>query len=93
MLYKRIGRKIRIQRKLRRMTQEQLAEQADISLSFLGHIERGTRKLSVETLYAICMALDYSADQLMETGKCSRNPDTSVEDLLSEALALVQKKN
>ena len=77
MLHQQIGKRIRDCRKLRRMTQAALAEEAGISLSFLGHIERGTRKLSVETLYALCKALDCSADQLMGTGKyipCSNDP-------------------
>ena len=87
MLYQRIGKRIRAQRKLKGMTQEQLSQTAGISLSFLGHIERGTRKLSVETLYAICMALDCSSDQLMETGKCSRY---NVKDLLQEALMMLK---
>ena len=49
----------------RHMTQEKLAERANISLSFLGHIERGTRKLSVETLYHIAESLKCSTDELM----------------------------
>lgn len=89
MLYQRIGKRIRAQRMLQQMTQEQLALKAGISLSFLGHIERGTRKLSVETLYALCMALDCSSDQLMETGKYSRNPDCNVRELLREALVML----
>jgi len=89
MLYERIGRRIRAQRKLKRMTQETLSQKAGISLSFLGHIERGTRKLSVDTLYALCMALDCSADQLMETGKHAHGPAASVKELLHEALAML----
>lgn len=91
MLYAKIGRRIRAQRTLRDMTQAELAEQAKISLSFLGHIERGTRKMSVETLFAICAALDCSADQLMETGKYSRGPSGSVKELLQDALAMLEE--
>ena len=46
-------------------TQEELADKIGVSTSFIGHIERGSRKLSVETLYALCKALDTSADFLM----------------------------
>ena len=35
-----------------------LSKQAKISLSFLGHIGCGTRKMSAEILYALCKALD-----------------------------------
>ena len=90
MLYQRIGQRSRVQRKLKEMTQEVLAQKAGISLSFLGHIERGTRKLSVDTLFSICMALDCSADQLMETGKLARDRGNNLKDLLQEALIMLE---
>ena len=64
--YVALGKRIRTQRKLLRMTQEYLSEQAGISLSFLGHIERGTRKASIETLVAIANALRVSPDLLLQ---------------------------
>lgn len=66
--YVEIGRRIRRLRKRRRWTQAELAERTDISTSFLGHIERGSRKLSVETLNRIALALNCSADALLGTG-------------------------
>jgi transcriptional regulator with XRE-family HTH domain len=63
--YSALGKRVRIRRKELRITQEKLAEMIDVSTSFIGHIERGTRKLSVETLYDLCKALDVSADYLM----------------------------
>lgn len=47
--YERIGLRIRKARKEAHKTQEQLAEDTGISVSFLGHIERGARKMSLET--------------------------------------------
>jgi transcriptional regulator with XRE-family HTH domain len=63
--YSALGKRVRIRRKALGLTQEKLAEIVDVSTSFIGHIERGTRKLSVETLYDLCKALDVSADYLM----------------------------
>lgn len=63
--YAEICKRVRIRRKALGITQEKLAEMVDVSTSFIGHIERGTRKLSVETLYDLCKALDVSADYLM----------------------------
>ena len=63
--YAAIGERVRIRRKSLHLTQEKLAELTGISVAFVGHIERGTRKLSVETLYDLCKALDVSADYLM----------------------------
>jgi DNA-binding XRE family transcriptional regulator len=55
--YAMIGERIRHCRKAQKITQEQLAERAEVSPSFLGHIERGTRKASVETIVHIADAL------------------------------------
>ena len=63
--YVQLGKRVRIRRKVLEMTQEELAEKIGVCTSFVGHIERGTRKLSVETLYDLCKALDVSADFLM----------------------------
>ena len=48
------------------MTQEELAAAIDVSTSFIGHIERGTRKLSVDTLVKLADALKISCDQLLQ---------------------------
>ena len=66
MKYEELGRRIRQQRVLAQLTQEKLAEQAGISLSFLGHLERGTRKASLETLVNICNALKISPNILLQ---------------------------
>ena len=63
--YKAIGKRVRLRRQIMELTQEQLAEKIGVCTSFVGHIERGTRKLSVETLYDLCKALDTSSDFLL----------------------------
>lgn len=60
-----LGKLVRIRRKALHLTQEKLAELTGVSVAFVGHIERGTRKLSVETLRNICIALGVSADYLI----------------------------
>lgn len=55
--YQDFGVKVRSLRRQKGMTQETLAEKAGISTSFLGHIERGSRIASLDTLVAICNAL------------------------------------
>lgn len=49
--YKILGEQIRHTRNLQHMSQEALAELCDISPSFMGHIERGTRKCQWKLLY------------------------------------------
>ena len=58
MNYKDLGRRIRSLRQKQHLTQEQLAEAIDMSASFLGHIERGSRVASLVTLVRICIVLD-----------------------------------
>lgn len=65
MNYKDLGLRIRNARRQQHMTQEALAEKVGISASFLGHIERGSRVASLETLVALCNALSVSADHLL----------------------------
>ena len=61
-----LGKRIKKERKAQKMTQEDLASRAGISLSFLGHIERGTRKASLDTLVNIANALMVSTDMLLQ---------------------------
>ena len=63
--YTMLGRRIRRYRIEKHLTQEQLAEMADVSASFLGHIERGTRVASLETLMKLCAVLEVTPNDLL----------------------------
>ena len=63
--YGKMGMRIRQTRKLKGWSQNDLAKKCGISMSFLGHIERGTRLMSLETFVNICTALDADADELL----------------------------
>lgn len=63
--YGRVGKRIRQVRKAKGWSQDALAKKCGISMSFLGHIERGTRIMSLETFVSICDALDANADELL----------------------------
>lgn len=58
--YRQLGLKIAYYRKLRGLTQEQLAEQIGLSPAFLGHIEAPNIEtgVSLDTLFDIAQALD-----------------------------------
>lgn len=64
--YEALGKRVRAYRKLFDMTQEELAEAVGVSCSFVGHIERGTRKLSVDTLVRLADVLQVSCDTLLQ---------------------------
>lgn len=63
--YGKMGMRIRELRKVKGWSQDELAKRCGISMSFLGHIERGTRIMSLETFVSICSALDAGADELL----------------------------
>lgn len=63
--YKDFGRQVRDMRRQQGLTQEELAEKVGISHSFLGHIERGSRIASMETLVMLCNALKVTPQALL----------------------------
>ncbi len=75
-IYKILGESIRNLRKSLGITQEELSFKAKISLSFLSHIERGTKKASLKTIQNIAAALGVSVDRLFQ-GKIYSSEDTN----------------
>lgn len=67
-LKEKISINIKKYRKVKHLTQEELAEEADISYDFMRRIESSHGKcgFSVYTLYKIAVALDVSIDELMD---------------------------
>lgn len=66
MKYRLLGERIKKERIENNLTQERLAERANLSVSFLGQIERGDRKPSLETVVNIANALGVTADLLLQ---------------------------
>ena len=64
--YKALGYRIRQQRKLLKMTQEDLAAASNVSTSYIGHIERGIKHCSLETIVDVCNALGVTPDTLLQ---------------------------
>lgn len=60
-----LGNRIKNKRIENNLTQEQLGEICEMSSAHIGHIERGTRILSVEVLFRIAQALNVSVDYLL----------------------------
>lgn len=63
--YQDLGRRVRLQRLHLGWTQDRLAKAIGVSTSFVGHIERGTRKASIDTLVEISNAMDISVETLL----------------------------
>ncbi len=65
MNYYEIGQRIRKYRKERNLSQEQLAEAANISVTHMSHIETGNTKLSLPVLADIAKKLNITTDRLL----------------------------
>lgn len=63
--YKALGQRIRQTRKSRNITQEALGELVCLSTAHIGHIERGTRIPSLDTVWRIAAELKVSVDYLL----------------------------
>ncbi len=64
-LYEKLGRKIQKARKEKGITQERLAEMADISRTYMGHIEQGRRQPPLDTMQKIAKALKMKVNELI----------------------------
>lgn len=60
-----VGKNIRKYRLMRKLRQEDLAEKADLSINYVGAIERGEKTPSLESLISIINALGISADMIL----------------------------
>lgn len=63
--YVAIGKRIRMYRKKRGLSQESLAEKVWISTTHMSHIETGNTKLSLAVLADLSAALEVSTDKIL----------------------------
>jgi transcriptional regulator with XRE-family HTH domain len=65
--YRQIGLKIAYYRKLRGLTQEELAEQVGLSPAYVGHLEAPniSKALSLDALFDIADALDVAPQKFL----------------------------
>ena len=63
--YKRLGKRIREERKRLNLTQAELAESIDISDTYMGSIERGERSLTLDTLVRLVNRLGVTVDYML----------------------------
>ena len=60
-----IGRRLRAERRRVRCTQEEVSEAVGLTPVFIGHIERGERSLSLDTLIKLCNYYGVTIDYLL----------------------------
>lgn len=69
-------------RKAHRLSQEELAERADISVTHMSHIETGNTKLSLQVLVDIAQALEVRTDDLLNESNTD-SANTALEEISS----------
>ncbi len=86
-----VGKNIRKYRISKKMRQEDLAEKAGLSVTYIGMVERAEKVPSVETLVSILNALEVSADMVLhdvlDTGYAVK------DSLLNEKLSKVSPED
>ena len=60
-----MGARVKAERKAREWTIDELGQRADISAQFLGHVEQGTRKMSLDTLYRLCKTMGVDPNTIL----------------------------
>ncbi|MDR0902481.1 MAG: helix-turn-helix domain-containing protein [Opitutaceae bacterium] len=61
-----LGASVRGYRKARKLTQEVVAERADLSTNYVGNIERGEYDVTVAVLQRVARAMDARASVLLD---------------------------
>ena len=64
--YQKLGKQIKILREQKHLTQEKLAERAEISLDYLGKIEVSINRPGLVSLFKIANALDVRVKDLFD---------------------------
>lgn len=64
--YVALGGRIKNKRLELNLTQEQLAEKVELSAVYIGQIERGERKMTIETLVKLANTLNSSIEELLK---------------------------
>ena len=86
--HKQIGYRIKEVREQNNFSQAQLAEETELSISYISHIENAKRKASLESIIRIVNALGITVDELL-AGVQLHNPtayQTDLDLLMAEAL-------
>lgn len=86
-----VGRKLRSYRRKMGMTQEELAEKAELHYTYIGQVERGEKNLTLVSMEKILNALEVTFVELFEDmGKHSEREET---DFASKCYELICEKD
>ena len=78
-----LGARIKNKRLEKNLTQEQLAEKVDLSAVYIGQIERGERKMTIQTLVKLANVLETSIEELL-SDSTEGNLNAKLNELLDK---------
>ena len=79
--YRKLGKRLKQQRKEQGLTQEKLAEYVNLSVSHLSHIENGNEKTSLQTIVNLANILNISLDELLDLDLGKRSMFITVREI------------
>ena len=84
--YERIGKRIQQLRKLKKLSQADLAEYTGMSVSYISHIETGIKHASLESVVRIANALGVTVDQVLNGNQTGNREEYKTElfELISD---------
>ena len=85
--YVALGARIKNKRLEQNLTQEQLAEKVELSAVYIGQIERGERKMTIDTLVKLANSLNSSIEELLKDSTSS-NVNARLNELVNIAKEL-----
>jgi transcriptional regulator with XRE-family HTH domain len=68
-IQRKLAKAIRVERSARNISQQQLAERSNLSLNFIGRVERAEQMASIASVVQIAEALGMTADELLKKAK------------------------
>ncbi|RST76220.1 XRE family transcriptional regulator [Siminovitchia acidinfaciens] len=87
-----VGNNIRLIRKQRGLTQEELAEIADLQYSYIGGVERGERNISLLTLEKIVTSLNISPSEIFNFKDIDIVNINSINEVLEIHINLLRER-
>ena len=85
--WNRIGLRIQTRRLEKHLTQQNLAEKANLSDVYIGYIEQGKRKASVNTLFKITEILGCTINDLLTENSSNPESASALDEAIRQLLA------
>ncbi len=91
-ILKQFGKRVRDLRKAQGLSQEELAEKADLHYTYIGGVERGERNLSLKSIERIALALRIDIRELF-LPKLPRKVDVESNKIISDINSILISKD